>query len=92
MPVRDAPREGVVDGWPDRPTADGPTAWDGVRGVLLADLSVNPEGVITGFGFAPASTKDQPLAETLTSACALKPTQGWGAWGRRLFWDPTRSR
>jgi hypothetical protein len=27
-------------------------------------ISVNPEGVITGFGFAPASTKDQPLAET----------------------------
>jgi hypothetical protein len=26
--------------------------------------SVTPEGVITGFGFAPASTKDQPLAET----------------------------
>ncbi len=27
-------------------------------------VSVNPQGVITGFGFAPASTKDQPLAET----------------------------
>lgn len=26
--------------------------------------AVNPQGVITGFGFAPASTKDQPLAET----------------------------
>ena len=25
--------------------------------------AVNPHGVITGFGFAPASTKDQPLAE-----------------------------
>ena len=30
-------------------------------GVLL---SVRPLGVITGFGVAPASTKDQPLAET----------------------------
>jgi hypothetical protein len=27
-------------------------------------LAVNPVGVITGFGFGPASTKDQPLAET----------------------------
>ena len=27
-------------------------------------LAVNPSGVITGFGFGPASTKDQPLAET----------------------------
>ncbi|MFZ0254050.1 MAG: transposase [Gammaproteobacteria bacterium] len=27
-------------------------------------LSVNPIGVITGFGFGAASTKDQPLAET----------------------------
>ena len=26
--------------------------------------SVNPNGVITGFGFGPGSTKDQPLAET----------------------------
>ncbi len=23
--------EGVLDGWPDRPTSDGPTAWDGMR-------------------------------------------------------------
>jgi hypothetical protein len=27
-------------------------------------VAVNPTGVITGFGFCPASTKDQPLAET----------------------------
>lgn len=27
-------------------------------------VAVAPTGVITGFGFAPASTKDQPLAET----------------------------
>lgn len=27
-------------------------------------LAVNPSGVITGFGFGSASTKDQPLAET----------------------------
>jgi hypothetical protein len=52
-------------------------------------ISVNPEGVITGFGFAPASTKDQPLAETFFSPLrSLKPIQVWGAWGRRL-WAPT---
>lgn len=28
-------------------------------------LAINPVGVITGFGFAPASAKDQPLADTL---------------------------
>lgn len=27
-------------------------------------VSCDPQGVITGFGFASASTKDQPLAET----------------------------
>jgi len=27
-------------------------------------MAVNPVGVITGFAFAPASTKDQPMAET----------------------------
>lgn len=27
-------------------------------------ISVNPIGVITGFSFAPASTKDQPMADT----------------------------
>jgi hypothetical protein len=27
-------------------------------------VAINPAGVITGFGFASASTKDQPLAET----------------------------
>jgi hypothetical protein len=31
-------------------------------------LSVNPIGVITGFGFGPASTHDQHLAETLFGA------------------------
>ena len=27
-------------------------------------MAVNPAGVVTGFGFGAASTKDQPLAET----------------------------
>jgi hypothetical protein len=32
------------------------------------DAAVTPNGVITGFGFAPASTKEQPLAETFFAA------------------------
>ena len=31
-------------------------------------LAATPAGVITGYGLAPASTKDQPLAETLFAA------------------------
>ena len=31
-------------------------------------LSVGPTGVVTGFGFAPASAKDQPLADTFLAA------------------------
>ena len=32
--------------------------------------SVSPDGVLTGFGFAPASTKDQTVAETFFAARA----------------------
>jgi len=62
VPTRDAKRRGlgwlpgVVDiGWSNR------LGW--YEGFHLL-LSVNPVGIITGFGYAPASTKDQPLAET----------------------------
>src|SRR5919106_895833 len=62
VPTRDAKRRGVgwlpglADiGWSNR------LGWYEGFHLLLA---VNPVGVITGFGFAPASTKDQPLAET----------------------------
>lgn len=61
-PTRDAKRRGrrwlpgLADiGWSNR------LGWDEGFHVLV---SVNPLGVITGFGCAPASTKDQPLAET----------------------------
>jgi hypothetical protein len=62
VPTRDAKRRGagwlpgLADiGWSNR------LGWfEGVR--LL--LAVTPAGVITGFALAPASTKDQPLAET----------------------------
>ena len=61
MPTRDAKRRGagwlpgLADiGWSNR------LGWYEGFPLLLA---VNPVGVITGFGFGPASTKDQPLAE-----------------------------
>ena len=47
--------------------------------------SVNPEGVITGFGFGSASAKDQPLAEALFAArkeeSSLLPSAGKPALG-----------
>jgi hypothetical protein len=62
VPTRDAKRRGsgwlpgIADiGWSHR------LGW--YEGFYLL-LSVTPVGVITGFGYAPASTKDQPLAET----------------------------
>ena len=62
MPVRDAKRRG--EGWL---AGQADIGWSNSLGwyegfCLL--LSVDPTGVITGFGFASASTKDQPLAET----------------------------
>lgn len=62
VPPRDAKRRGV--GWLPGVAAIG---WSNRLGwyegfpVLLA---VNPWGMITGFGFGPASTKEPPLAET----------------------------
>ncbi|HEY7490036.1 MAG TPA: IS982 family transposase [Candidatus Tectomicrobia bacterium] len=62
IPTRDAKRRGagwlpgLADiGWSNR------LGWYERFHLLLA---VNPVGMITGFGFGPASTKDQPLAET----------------------------
>ena len=62
IPTRDAKRRGagwlpgLADiGWSNR------LGWYEGFHLLLA---VTPGGVITGFGFGPASTKDQPLAET----------------------------
>ena len=66
VPTRDAKRRGLgwlpglADiGWSNR------LGW--YEGIYLL-LSVNPVGVITGFGYAPASIKDQPLAETFLAA------------------------
>jgi hypothetical protein len=62
IPTRDAKRRGA--GWLPGLAAIG---WShrlgGYEGCHLL-LAVNPVGMITGFGFGPASTKDHPLAET----------------------------
>jgi Transposase DDE domain len=42
-------------------------------------LAVNPVGVITGFGFGAASTKDQPLADTFFALRRFPPPQWHGA-------------
>jgi hypothetical protein len=68
MPVRDVKRRG--HGWL---AADADIGWSNSIGwyegfSLLT--SVEPSGVITGFCFAPASTADQPLAETFLAVRA----------------------
>jgi hypothetical protein len=62
MPVRDSKRRG--DGWL---AGYADIGWSNRLGwyegfCLLT--AVDPTGVITGFGFGPASTKDQQMAET----------------------------
>ena len=46
-------------------------------------LSINPEDVITGFSFAPASAKDQTLAEDFFAFRHTLPIPGCPLWGRR---------
>jgi DDE family transposase len=62
VPTRDAKRRGagwlpgLADiGWSNR------LGWYEGFHLLMA---VHPQGIMTGFGFGPASAKDQPLAET----------------------------
>jgi hypothetical protein len=62
MPVRDAKRRGAgwLAGYADIGWSNGLGWYEGFR--LL--VAVSSAGVITGFAFSSASTKDQPLAET----------------------------
>ena len=62
MPVRDAKRrgEGWLAGYADIGWSNSLGWYEGF--CLL--VAVDPAGAITGFGFASASTKDQPLAES----------------------------
>ena len=43
MPVREGPSEGVLDGWPDKPTLVGAIAWDGTR-AFACSLPSTPPG------------------------------------------------
>jgi hypothetical protein len=62
VPIRDVKRRGAgwLTGFADIGWSTRLGWFEGFR--LL--IAVNPIGAITGFGFAPASTKEQPLAET----------------------------
>lgn len=62
VPVRDAKRrgEGWLAGYADIGWSNRLGWYEGFCLLVAAD----PTGVITGFGFGPASTKDQPMAET----------------------------
>lgn len=77
VPTRDAKRRGrgwlpglANIGWSNR------LGWYEGFHLLLA---VTPVGVITGFGFGSASTKDQPLAETLFALRRFPQPQWRGA-------------
>lgn len=66
VPTRNSKRRGrgwlvgqADRGWSNR------VGW--YEGVCLL-LAVTPQGVITGFGFGPASAKEQPLAESFCTA------------------------
>jgi Transposase DDE domain len=62
IPVRDAKRRG--EGWLAGYADIGWSSRLGWYEGFCLLTAVDPTGVITGFGFAPASTKDQPMAET----------------------------
>jgi hypothetical protein len=78
MPVRDAKRrgEGWLAGYADIGWSNSLGWYEGF--CLL--VAVDPAGVITGFGFASASTKDQPLAETFF-ALRARPNPRLGSVG-----------
>ena len=73
VPTRSAKRRGA--GWL---AGQADIGWSNRLGwyeVFHLLLSVNPEGVITGFSFAPASVKDQPLAEDCFAFRHTPPSQ-----------------
>lgn len=61
--TRDAKRRGT--GWLAGEADIGKSNRLGWSEGLKMPLTVTPKGVITGFGVAPASAKEQPIAETL---------------------------
>jgi hypothetical protein len=78
--TRNSKRRG--SGWLDGPADSGlctRLGWD--EGLHLLTV-VTPRGALTGWGLAPASTNDRPLAETLRAARAT-PQTGLPAAGAR---------
>src|SRR5688500_4289889 len=91
MPVRDAKRRGAgwLAGRADIGWSNSLGWYEGFR--LL--VSCDPRGVITGF--ACASTKDQPLAETFFAVRAQPNARLGGVWGvprRDRTWSTRASR
>jgi hypothetical protein len=84
-PTRNAKRRG--SGWLAGQADIGFSNRLGWFAGLKVLASCTPRGVITGFGVAPASTKDQPFAETFfearycRAARARLPSVGWPARG-----------
>ena len=68
-PTRDAKRRG--NGWLAGEANIGYCGRLGWYEGLSVITSVTPEGIITGFGCAPASTKEQPYAESFLAARAF---------------------
>jgi hypothetical protein len=66
VPVRNYRRRG--DGWLSEQADIGLGHRIGWYEGFYWLVSTNPRGVITGYGFGSASTKDQPLAETFFAA------------------------
>ena len=62
LPTREAKRRGA-GWWPGWAAMGWRNRLGWYEGFHLL-LAVNPSGVITGFGFGAARTKDQPMAET----------------------------
>jgi hypothetical protein len=69
VPVRDAKRRGA--GWLAEYTNIGYSGRIGWYQGFHLLTSVTPVGVVTGWGFGMASSKDQPLAESFFAARAL---------------------
>ena len=65
-PVRNVKRSG--SGWLGGQAAIGKSSRLGWYEGFAVLIAANPDGVITGHGFGPGNTKDQPLAETFFAA------------------------
>jgi hypothetical protein len=72
-PVRHVKRSGA--GWLGGEVAIGKSSRLGWYEGFVVLIAASPTGVITGYGFAPANTKDQALAETFLAARRAAPAR-----------------